>query len=124
MQNLLRLDYEKILLLSTTIFRGDYRINVSFRSRVPLHQPKIPTATLALPDKAKHESTRELLGQCANGAFFQKLEDGMGSNPRLSQPYRGETLNNRLCCWLLQPDQAAPAQQRIKSKRGRETTQN
>jgi hypothetical protein len=26
MQNLLRLDYEKILLLSTTIFRGDYRM--------------------------------------------------------------------------------------------------
>ena len=25
MKNLLRLDYEKILLLSTTIFRGDYR---------------------------------------------------------------------------------------------------
>lgn len=36
-------------------------------------------AAMALPHGAEHEPSRELLGQCADGAVVSQLEDGVGA---------------------------------------------
>src|SRR3569832_1107652 len=49
----------------------------------PISQPHQPTAAMALTHAAEHEPTRQLLGQCADGAAVSQPQNGMDSASRL-----------------------------------------
>src|SRR3569833_2252560 len=56
---------------------------VSFGSGRPISQPHHPSAAMALSHAAEHEPTRQLLGQCADGAAVSQPQNGMDSSSRL-----------------------------------------
>jgi hypothetical protein len=82
MQNLLRLDYEKILLLSTTIFRGDYPRAPSLTSQFTL-----PAACPALPDSLRVSVS---VGAQQLGLWPQTIFACFGLNPAMLSFAEGE----------------------------------
>lgn len=59
---------------------------VSLRPGQPIRQPDISATAVALSHDPEHESTWQLLGQCADGAAVKELEDGVASGNGLREP--------------------------------------
>ena len=54
------------------ITRQSDRGDVPFGSGLPVHEPGVPAASLAIPDGAEYEPPRQLLGQQPNGTLLPK----------------------------------------------------
>src|SRR3569833_3339252 len=53
------------------------------KTKQPKTQPHLPSAAMALSHAAEHEPTRQLLGQCADGAAVSQPQNGLDSASRL-----------------------------------------
>src|SRR3569832_94564 len=58
---------------------------VSFGAGRPISQPHLPSAALELSHAAEHVPTRQLLGQCADGAAVSQPQNRKKTTSRLYQ---------------------------------------
>ncbi len=52
----------------------------------PIRQSGISATTVALSHDTEHESTWQMLGQCADGAAVQEPQDEMASDHEVHEP--------------------------------------
>src|SRR3569832_2319267 len=97
---------------------------VSFGSGRPISQPPLPSAAMAISHAAEHEPTRQLLGQCADGAAVSQPQNGMESASRLYQRSTSTSGYQPLSDALVQVAAAASIQQWIGALRCRGKTYN
>src|SRR3569832_2371983 len=95
---------------------------VSFGLGRPISQPHLPSAAMALSHAAEHEPTRQLLGQCADGAAVSQPQNGMDSASRLYQRSTSTSGYQPLSDALVQLAAAASIQQWIGARRCRGKT--
>ena len=76
---------------------------------------------MALQDDSKHEQARQLLGQRANRETVPQLENRVGSGNRVLRRSAGQAGYWDIPDGLLQLGQAARIQQRLATRKGRET---
>src|SRR3569832_755926 len=97
---------------------------VSFGSGRPISQPHLPSAAMAFSHAAEHEPTRQLLGQCADGAAVSQPQIGMDSASRFYQRSTSTSGYQPLSDALVQLAAAATIQLWIGARRCRGKTLN
>lgn len=72
--------------------------------------PEVPAAPVTLPDRAEHKSSRQLLGQLADGAAVPQSEIGIGAECGLHDGPGGTSGHQPLAYARVQLDTAASVQ--------------